>query len=145
MRSHLWQRLLAFTTSWQTEVSWTSFFYWSLKSKIFKHCLKKRNLLFVLSFTKFFPLPSLLWKLSDMDTGSLCQLKKRLTLSCSVLSCKHCLALFHFPGIICEEIKLPLIDWAVGGSWDILSFIEFQKTFSIEVRCSKVPLKNSSH
>ena len=144
MGSHLWLRLLAFTTSWQTEVSWTSFFYWSLKSKIFKHCLKKKPsfcsfIYQVLSFTKP-PLKALRhghWV--PLST------QKRLTLSCSVLSCKHCLALFHFPGIICEEIKLPLIDWAVGGSWDILSFIEFQKTFSIEVRCSKVPLKNSSH
>ena len=47
---------------------------------------------------------------------------------------------FHLPQIISEEIKLPLIDWAVDGSWwDILSFIEFVKTFSIEVRCSQFP------
>ena len=31
----------------------------------------------------------------------------------------------------------------VGGIWDILSFIELEKTFSIEVRCSTFPLKNS--
>ena len=45
--------------------------------------------------------------------------------------------------LTCLCLVLIFVFAFVGGRWDILSFIELEKTFSIEVRCSTFPLKNS--